>query len=788
MNKLVVLRLDGDWEEQGFRGILTIKEERDLTPTPDTSANVRSPVSTALEIPGSLPPNPDLVAQLREHWADKYRDLVAPSRAIRPQNIQVTRPFEQRVQECKDSADNLSQRLNNWLRSEQFNEIREQLLVNLSRDDGIRFLIRTEDPQLQKLPWQEWDLIKERYPKAEVALSSTRRTYNPSSPKLTPKVKILAILGHDDGINLEEDSKILNRLPNAKTKFLVKPKRQEINEQLWDQNWDIIFFAGHSETEGDTGRIYINSQESLTIDDLWYGLRRAVARGLKIAIFNSCDGLGLAQRLNDLQIPQMIFMRELVPDLVAQTFLKYFLRAFSEGESFYMAVREARERLQGLEGDIPCATWLPVIYQDLEAGLLTWKELCEGDKQEQQKALRKRILHVALVASVAIAFLLMGVRYLGWLQGWELKAYDQMLRLRPDLGKDDRLLIVTVTEEDLNYQRKMGWEREGSLADAALSQVLKKFEPYKPRAIGLDILHDFPVRNDRKDLSIQMQQNQNFFAICKSNDVANNDPGVKPPPEVPPERLGFSDVLPDEPDNILRRNLWYMSPNLDTPCPVEGSFSLQLALHYLKGENIQPQPTSEGYLQLGKVYLKRLASHGGGYQGVDNNGYQILLNYRTRGDIAPTLTLTEVLQGDFDPKLVQDKIVLIGTIAPSFKDDFYTPFSQKSDQTMRGVFIHAQMVSQILSAVLDQRPLLWVLPQLGEAFWVLGWALAGGFLAWRCRRLVYLFPAGVATIGVLYGFCFVLLLTGGCWVPFVPSALALVATGGTVGGYRIFQN
>lgn len=44
-----------------------------------------------------------------------------------------------------------------------------------------------------------------------------------------------------------------------------------------------------------------------------------------IAIFNSCDGLGLAQELADLHIPQMIVIKEPVPDKLAQEFLKYFL-------------------------------------------------------------------------------------------------------------------------------------------------------------------------------------------------------------------------------------------------------------------------------------------------------------------------------------------------------------------------------------------------------------------------------------------------------------------------------
>ncbi|MHC5746735.1 MAG: CHAT domain-containing protein [Nostoc sp.] len=73
-----------------------------------------------------------------------------------------------------------------------------------------------------------------------------------------------------------------------------------------------------------------------------HGLKKAIESGLHLAIFNSCDGLGLAEALEDLHIPQVIVMREPVPDLVAQEFLKHFLTEFSNGQSLYSALREAR--------------------------------------------------------------------------------------------------------------------------------------------------------------------------------------------------------------------------------------------------------------------------------------------------------------------------------------------------------------------------------------------------------------------------------------------------------------
>jgi CHASE2 domain-containing sensor protein len=104
---------------------------------------------------------------------------------------------------------------------------------------------------------------------------------------------------------------------------------------------------------------------------------------------------------------------------------------------------------------------------------------------------------------------------------------------------------------------------------------------------------------------------------------------------------------------------------------------------------------------------------------------------------------------------------------------------------MPGVFVQAHMVSQILSAVLDQRPLLWSWPFWVDAIWIGGWTLVGGTLIGLMR--VYRQPSGQqwplalliigGASGLLYGVCWLLLLQGG-WVPFVPTIAGLVTASG----------
>ena len=264
--------------------------------------------------------------------------------------------------------------------------------------EEIQVIIQTEDVQLRRLPLHLWDLFYNHYTKAEIALSAPEYKPQDNTAPVSNKVRILAILGDSTGIDVEKDKALLDQLPNAETTFLVDPQRRELTNLLWEKQWEILFFAGHSssQVDGNTGKIYINKTDSLSIAELKNTLRTAIEHGLQLAIFNSCDGLGLARELADLHIPQIIIMREPVPDRVAQEFLKHFLSSFSQGKSLYSSVREARERLEGLENQFPFASWLPVIYQNPAVVPLTWQGLWRGTASDRNRMLQKLSITIIL--------------------------------------------------------------------------------------------------------------------------------------------------------------------------------------------------------------------------------------------------------------------------------------------------------------------------------------------------------------------------------------------------------
>ena len=760
--QLVTLIFDGNLEHQGFRVTAEVGAEGDR------------PVAV---VTGTLPTAPVLQQQLQA-WQQCYRQLDTPTR-IRPKEIVYVGSI-QRVDACQQAAQTLQHQFNQWLSAETFRPIDRLLREELHPDDIVRVLVRTANPDLQQLPWHLWEFL-ERYPQAAIALSAAQFKRPAIAPVNSTQVNVLAILGHSAGIDVSRDRALLTALPHAHVTFLVEPQRQDINDQLWERPWHLLFFAGHSESADATGRIFINPQDSLTLEELRYGLRRAIANGLQLAIFNSCDGLGLVPALEQVNLPQLIVMRQPVPDRIAQLFLTYLLPAYATGHPLPLALRQARERLQGLEGDFPCASWLPVLVQTVPDPPPTWPQL-QGGTQSSPLASPttspapplvsdRRRGSIALVASIAASVLVLAVRSLGGLQPAELRAYDRLLQQRLPRATPERLLVVEATEADIN---RYGYP----LPDAVLAQVIERLQPYEPRLIGLDIFRDRPEANS--PLAPLLAEQDNLVGLCSVR-LGQGD-GIAPPPSLPTERLGFSNVVEDH-DGVMRRHLLFMTPEVDDPCATEFSLSARLAIQYLDAEGIQPQILPDERLQLGRAQFAPLQSHSGPYHNLDHWGFQVWLNYADTETFVQQISVSDLLTQNIDLESLENHIVLIGMSAPVSNptDFFLTPAgaNQWPRQQTEGVLLHAQMVNHLLTAALDGQSPIRVWPVGVELVWIAAWCGLGGLVGWRWRRLSVAAIAAGGSVLLLYGIAWGLLNLS-WWVPLVPAAIgATLATVGT---------
>ena len=373
-----------------------------------------------------------------------------------------------------------------------------------------------------------------------------------------------------------------------------------------------------------------------------------------------------------------------------------------------------------------------------------------------------------LVVSILITSSVLVIRRLGGLQILELLAYDWMVNLSITEAIDSRLLVVEITDKDIERQNK--WP----ITDATIAQLLKNLQQHQPKAIGLDLYRDIAHPPGHEELKQQLQAD-NLIAI---EFIGSGDNRIAAPPVVPSERIGFNDVVVDI-DDVIRRNLMYARLGERELY----SFSLRLSLKYLENQNLDFQ-VEDDFLSLGNTVFPRLHEDAGGYQMQPSEalGWQTLINYRSP-QIAQTVTLTEVLEGNFESSLVKDKIVIIGASAPSIKDLFYTPY-RGAQTLMPGAIIHTQMVSQILATVLDDAPLFWFWDWWLESLWIWMWSLFGASLAWKWKHPLSIGALAIISLSGLWGVSYLAYLQVG-WIPVIPPILTFVITCSSVLSYKV---
>ncbi|MFB2934483.1 EAL domain-containing protein [Aerosakkonemataceae cyanobacterium BLCC-F154] len=380
-----------------------------------------------------------------------------------------------------------------------------------------------------------------------------------------------------------------------------------------------------------------------------------------------------------------------------------------------------------------------------------------------------------LIISLLVTGSLLAIRHLEILQPLELMEFDRATQLEPEMKPDPRILVVGITEADIQA------EKQWPLSDRTLARLIATLQLYQPKVIGLDLYREMAYPPGHTDLIRELQA-PNVVVITKLGD--RESASVPPPPSVAKEQISFNDFVLD-PDGVIRRNFLFATLNKEAYY----SFGLRISLKYLQEQNsvLKAEPHQ---LKLGDRVFPHLDPDSGGYQNIDTAGYQILLKYRGRSqNIAPQVTLRQILNGEVDPNLVKDKIVLIGTVAPSQKDLFFTPYTatDRNKAAMPGVLIHAQMASQIISIIVDKQPLFWFLPQWVEWLWIWIWSLVGGMLVWYFRRPLVLVIATVIALGILLTVFSVSFLKAG-WIPLIVPGLGLLITASSVAAYKLFHD
>ncbi len=351
---------------------------------------------------GSLPPLPQELLDAYADWKRSYLSWGKTHRYWKNQGKSIeksidpnqdrsikipTDPIETNIsiQDCDTLEEKLIQKFNSWLdvhESPGLSKVAASLITSAQPDDYrdhpelLSFIVQTKtsDSQLnlnlQKLPWNEWEFIRNNYNNSGIALSTERA---PIVERQQHQLKALVICGQYDEsanqIDLKPDLAALREHLGYIDLEILKcnstTSKPELLKKLDESTYNLLFFCGHSSSNN---QIQLNDSEYIFSDDPKFRgiLTKLKNKGLILAFFNSCDGLGIAHSIMSVGIPYVVVMKEPVHDGVAQNFIENFLKEATKPQRpIHLAVHEARLALQWLAG-LPHGEFLPVLFQNPE--------------------------------------------------------------------------------------------------------------------------------------------------------------------------------------------------------------------------------------------------------------------------------------------------------------------------------------------------------------------------------------------------------------------------------------
>lgn len=400
-----------------------------------------------------------------------------------------------------------------------------------------------------------------------------------------------------------------------------------------------------------------------------------------------------------------------------------------------------------------------------------------------KSGLKTKWLWSLLFVTFSASALTVGATYLKAFQLFEWLTLDTWVRLRPLEPKEDRIVVVTINESDIT---ELG---QWPISDRTLSQLIIKINQQEPRAIGLDIYRDLPIQPGTAELELVFRSTPNLIGVQK---VVGK--GVKTSPILEEQQqTALADVVKDT-DGKIRRGLLSIEMNDGR---VQLGLATTLALMYLEPEGIEPELKGDtGIISIGQTELVPFKSNDGGYIRADDGGIQILMNYRGKQDSFSQISISEVLNDRVAEDLFRDRIVLIGAIAESLNDFLATPYSiNRANQLedLPGVFIHANLASQIVSGALEGRSSLKSISEFGEWIWIFTWTFfvstSNLILLNRqsnVRQTLLVFGSTVLSLlipGLLITGSGYLLFLRGFWLPVIAPLFSLTLSTITISWY-----
>ncbi|NER98704.1 MAG: CHASE2 domain-containing protein [Symploca sp. SIO1B1] len=322
-------------------------------------------------------------ADWHKAYLEYYQNQNLRGRVPKSGSGKITKNWQALLREAEAK---LSSAFHDWLRSGQLYEIRQTIAdaakaQPTSAHYWVDILLTYNCHELACLPWEAWEINTSLSAGGTIRLARVpSKVRNSTTSPVARKARVLAILGDEKGLNFKEEKKALRSFSQiAEVEFCGWQEgkdnsqlKEKIAKKISDrQGWDILFFAGHSnETALTGGELGIAPGVSLSIKELEPYLHEARSHGLQFAIFNSCDGISIAESLINLGLPQVVVMREPIHNDVAQEFLVQFLQSLTQYQDVHTALLDACAFLKEKKQlTYPSAYLIPSLFRHPEAPL-----------------------------------------------------------------------------------------------------------------------------------------------------------------------------------------------------------------------------------------------------------------------------------------------------------------------------------------------------------------------------------------------------------------------------------
>ncbi|MGK7925494.1 MAG: CHASE2 domain-containing protein [Spirulina sp.] len=330
---------------------------------------------------------------------------------------------------------------------------------------------------------------------------------------------------------------------------------------------------------------------------------------------------------------------------------------------------------------------------------------------------------------------------------WERTGYNLLFQLRPQLEWDDRIAIIGIDEQSLReYGQFQSWSRDRYV------QLLQSLDTAYPLVVGFDII--FADRSPRDEELAAAMETLGTVVLARTWTRLQNGQStpLEPVPILAEVAANQGQIVHQrDSDGISRQaTLWVNSADFAIP---------NLGVAMVEVENFLGE--TEGNPPIAKIPEPDR----------DREFQNRLINWVGKTESLPTYSFFDIVEGNFQPEDLRNKLVLVGFTATVADDPLRTPLDFNPPTS--GVYLHAAIIDNLLRDRFLRRLPIW-----GEILLLMPIGLLASLLLAR-RTLQRRLAVVLAFPLVWFALALIILTWRTLWIPVATpiGTLFLTATG-----------